>query len=170
MPEMSRMFLFSVSSLPRRSRLSSTPTAASRAAARVNAVPPSSSWEKNSATGRKLLDEREHLVPRLAVAEHSQRQVVLGVRRNKSFQRVGGAAQLGEAREAVLLERVVAVDQQAGDLAVVAEVILVQFREETSKNRATHDSYERLWICTDQGLDELDVVGALERRPQRERA
>ena len=49
----------------------------------------------------KLIDAREHLAPRLVVAEYEQRQVVLYVRRNKKFQSVGGAAQLDEAREAV---------------------------------------------------------------------
>ena len=38
---------------------------------------------------------------------------------------------------------------------------------ETAKVLAAHNSDERLWITTDQELDELDVVGALERRPQR---
>ena len=71
--------------------------------------------------GRKLLDAREHLVLRQAHAEHVQRQVVLGVRRNKSFQSVGGAAQLDEAREAMLPECVAAVDQQVVDIGVVAE-------------------------------------------------
>jgi len=46
------------------------------------------------------------------------------VRRDESFQGVGGAAQLDEAREAVLLVRDVAVDQQAVDLDVVAGAIL----------------------------------------------
>jgi len=55
--------------------------------------------------GRKLLDAREHLAPRHAVAERVQRQVVLRLRRNKSFQSVGGAALLDEVREAVLPER-----------------------------------------------------------------
>jgi len=39
--------------------------------------------------------------------------------------------------------------------------------EEPWKIRASHNSDERLRIATDQELDELDVVGALERRPQR---
>ena len=34
--------------------------------------------------GKKLLDAREYLFPRLAPAEHVQRQVVLNVRRDKS--------------------------------------------------------------------------------------
>ena len=74
--------------------------------------------------GTKLFDAREHLVPRLADAEHVQRQVVLVARRNKSLQSVGGAAQLDEAREAVLIVRVVAVEKQLSDFAVVAEAVL----------------------------------------------
>ena len=48
--------------------------------------------------GRKLLDAREKFVPQMPVAEHNHRQVVLGVRRNKSFKSVGAAAQLDEFR------------------------------------------------------------------------
>ena len=62
--------------------------------------------------GRKLLD---------AQTEHAQRHVVLGVRRNKSFQSVGGAAQLDETRVSVLIVRVAAVKQQFVDLVVVTE-------------------------------------------------
>jgi len=64
-----------------------------------------------------------------------QRQVVLGVRRNNSFQSVGGAAQLDGAREAVLLERVVAVEQQVVDLVVVAGAILSWQSLEVRQNR-----------------------------------
>jgi len=104
----------------------------------------------------------------LTLTEHVQRQTVLGVRRNKIFQSVGGAAQLDEAREAVLLELVVAVEDKVADLVVVAEVFLsAQILEEVRETFAAHSSDESLWIGTDQELDELDVVGALERRPQR---
>ena len=65
-----------------------------------------------------------------------QRQVVLGVRHNKSFQSVGGATQLDEAREVLLIERDVAVSQQGEDLAVVAEAALGgQIPEEVHNTR-----------------------------------
>jgi len=118
--------------------------------------------------GRKQLDAHENLVPRRAVAEYLQRQVVLYVRRSKSFQSVGGAAQLDEAREAVLTVRVAAFAQQYEDIGVVAEALLIrETATVTAKVLAAHNSDEPLWIATDQELDELDVVGALDRRPQR---
>ena len=74
--------------------------------------------------GRKLLDAREHLVPRLAAAERVQQQAVLRLRRTKSFQSVGGAAPLDELKEAVVLERIASVEQQDVDIVVVAEAAL----------------------------------------------
>jgi len=139
--------------------------------ASANAVTPSSSWEKSSATAawvESCLMRASSLFLTLTLTEHVQRQTVLGVRRNKIFQSVGGAAQLDEAREAVLLELVVAVEDKVADLVVVAEVFLsAQILEEVRETFAAHSSDESLWIGTDQELDELDVVGALERRPQR---
>ena len=75
--------------------------------------------------GRKLFDAREYLAPRLAQAERGRREFVLYVRRNKSFQSVGGAVQLDDAREEVIPERVAAVAQQVVDLGVVPEAALL---------------------------------------------
>ena len=112
---------------------------------------------------RKLLDAREHLVPRIAAAEHVQRLVVLYVRRNKSFQSVGGAAKLDEAREAVLLERSVAVAQELSDLGIVAEPVLGGQHPKVRESSVT----ERLRMATDQEFDDFGVVVVLERVQQR---
>jgi len=116
---------------------------------------------------RKLLDAREHRVPRHPEAEHVQRQVVLYVRLIKSFQSVGGAAPLDEAREAMLLVRDVAAEQQVVDLVVVAEAVLGrQTQKEAPNSLSASSSDERLWIATDQQLGDLGVVLELERQPQ----
>jgi len=92
----------------------------------------------------------------------------LGVRRNKSFQSVGGAAQLDEVREAVQLERIVAVEQQLSDFAVVAEAALDGQTLEVSPNTPNAiNRIERRWKTTDKQLDDLGVVVELDRQPQR---
>ena len=93
------MFLYLTSSLARLSMLSSTLVGgrhSERSAPKL-----AREEELSDCLSGKLIDAREHLAPRLVVAEYEQRQVVLYVRRNKKFQSVGGAAQLDEAREAV---------------------------------------------------------------------
>ena len=93
-----------------------------------------------------------------------QRHVVLGVRLNKSFQSVGGAAQFDEARETVLLERFVAVDQQVVDLVVVAEAALDGKIAEPSPNiLAANNRDQRRRMESDQLLNDLGVVLVLEK-------
>ena len=99
--------------------------------------------------GRKLPDAREHLVPP-AEAEQAQRQVVLGVRRNKSFQSAGGASKLDEAREHELLELCVAVEQQAVDLVVVAAIVVAN----------AHSRDEPRRMATDQQLNDTRIIAA----------
>ena len=66
----------------------------------------------------------------------------------------------------MLLVRVVAVDQKAVDLAVVAEAVLGgQALEEVE-----HVETERRWMATDQERHDLGVVVVLERPRQRELA
>ena len=81
------------------------------------------------------------------------------MRRNKSFQRVGGAAQLDEEREAVMPQRVVAGAQQVEDLVVIAEALLGGQVVEPLPNRLTANNRgERRWTAADQQLDDLGAA------------
>ena len=121
---------------------------------------------RDCSLGRKLLDSREQLVPRLADAEHAQRQVVLFVRSNKSFQSVGGAAKLDEVREAVQHERDVAVEQQVVDLVVAAEVLGGLAIEPLPNTLIANQRDHHPRIATDHKLDDLRVVLELDRPVQ----
>ena len=120
----------------------------------------------------KLLDAREHLVPRHTDAEHVQRQVVLHMRRDEDLEGVGGAAEGDEAREEVRLEGSMALFKELPDLGTVlaVEFGLDVIPVELPDSLAVMHIDEGAGIDTDQQLDGLGVAVAHERLPQRARA